>query len=99
MRMKLAWIANVMEDLVFEFSQIARDTRNKYEQGVSKHFKHLNQAMNIAHYNKVSIRIPKIDYVSLRTVAYSDSALAKNSDLSFQLGHIDLLIKRAVPVS
>ena len=85
MRMKLACLANTRQDLAFKISQIAKVTRAMFDQEVTKHCKRLNKTIKYANDNMASIRIPKLDFDSLRIVAYSDAAFANNADLSSQL--------------
>ena len=88
MRMKLSWLANTWPDTVFEISQTAQATRSMYKKNIGKHLQHINKETEYVHDHKVSIRIPKLDYSSLRITAYSDAALANNADFSSQLGQM-----------
>ena len=102
MRMKSAWLAKTRPDIVFEISQISQVAQAMYEKDISKHWKRLNKAVKYVHDHKASIRIPKLDWNSLRITAYSDVAFANSADLSSQLGRIVLLTDdyhNAIPVS
>ena len=82
MRMMHAWKANTRPDLVFQISQISKVTCTMYKQDVSKNYERLKNAIKYAYSKKSSMRILKFDYKSLRIIAYSDTAFAKNAGLS-----------------
>ena len=52
-----------------------------YEKDMNTLCKRLNRAIKYVHDHKASIRIPKLDYKSLRITAYHDAAFANNADL------------------
>ena len=66
-------------------------TQAMYEKDISIHLKRLNKAIKYVHDDEVPIRIPRLDYSSLRITSYSDAAFANNADLSSQLGRVVLL--------
>ena len=54
--------------------------------------KRLNQVVRYAQKNVASLRFPKLEMNSLRTVGYSDATFANNNDLCSQLGRMILLM-------
>ncbi len=101
MRMRLAWLANTRPDLLFEISQLAQITLERFKESARAHWKRLNLAIRYAHVNVTSLKFPKLDMESLRIVGYSDAAFANNYDLKSQLGRIILLMDdsdTAIPI-
>ena len=90
-RMKLVSLANTRPNIVLENSQIAQVTRAMYEKDMITHCKLLNKEIEYVYDYKASIRIPKLDYSSLRLTVHSDAVFSNNVDLSSQLGLIILL--------
>eukprot|EP00737_Agarophyton_chilense_P000247 gb/GEZJ01000282.1/.p1 GENE.gb/GEZJ01000282.1/~~gb/GEZJ01000282.1/.p1 ORF type:complete len:768 (+),score=79.54 gb/GEZJ01000282.1/:1785-4088(+) len=88
MRMKLAWLANTRPDCLFEISQLAQITEDRYLSSPREAVKRLNRAVKFAVDNRLSLRIRKLDRNSIRVIGFSDSSFANNHDLSTQLGHI-----------
>ena len=101
MRMKLAWLSNSRPDLLFEISQLAQITLERFKDCARAHWKRLNTSIRYAHVNVSNLKFPKLDRDSIRTVGYSDASFANNHDLKSQLGRIILLMDgndKAVPV-
>ena len=102
MRMRIAWLANTRPDLHFEISQLAKIPEDRFKRNASAYLKRLNIAIRYANNNAAHLQFPKLCLTSIRIVAYSDVAFAKNFDLTSQLGRIILLIDgsgKAVPIS
>ena len=101
MRMRLAWLANTRPDCLFEISQLAQVTEDRFTREGATVLRRLNKATKYATDNQVAIKIPRLDKDSIRVVGFSDASFANNYDLSTQLGHICLLVDKhanAVPI-
>ena len=101
MRMKLAWLSHTRPDCVYEISQLAQVTEDRFEKSKREEITRLNRAIQFSIDNRVSLKIPKLYLDSLRVVGVSDPSFANNFDLSSQLGHITFLCDKhdhAVPV-
>lgn len=101
MRMKLAWLANTRPDCMFEISQLAQVTDEMFSKDSVQHIKRLNKTVVYATSHPITLKIPKLDLLSLRVVGFSDASFANNHDLSTQLGHIVFLADKkgaAVPI-
>ena len=91
MRMKLAWLSNTRPDCLFEISQLAQVTEEKYSTERSVVIRRINRATRYAVQNRISLKVPSLNKDTLRVIGFSDSSFANNADLSSQLGHICLL--------
>lgn len=91
MRMKLAWLSNTRPDCLFEISQLAQVTEEKYRTEGSVVIRRINRAIRYAVQNRISLKVPSLNKDTLRVIGFSDSSFANNTDLSSQLGHICLL--------
>ena len=91
MRMKLAWLANSWPDSLFEISQLAQVTEEKFNSAQGAQIRRLNQAVKYAIDHRVCLKVPKLDAISLKILGFSDASFANNSDLTSQLGHIFFL--------
>jgi len=91
MRMKLAWLAHTRADCMFEISQLAQVTIERFEGERTASIRRLNKAIRYAVDNPLELRIPKLDMATLKVVGFADASFANNHDLSTQLGHIVFL--------
>ncbi len=82
---------NTRSDCLYEISQLAQVTEERYLTEKSKLVRQLNKATKYAVDNRISLKIPKLDRDSLRVVVFADASFANNHDLSTQLGHICFL--------
>ena len=99
--MRLAWLSNTQPDLLFEISQCAQVTFERFKTKVQAFWKRLNSAIRYANNNFAHLKFPKLELASVRIVGYSDASFANNHDLSSQLGRIILLIDNndaAIPI-
>lgn len=85
MRMRLAWLANTLPYCLFEISQLAQVTEERFTSEKTAVIKRLNRAVTFAIRNCISIQVPKLDLKTLRVIGFSDSSFANNYDLSSQL--------------
>ena len=92
MRMRLAWLSNTRPDLLFEISQCAQVTLERFKAKAQAFWKRLNSAIRYANNNVAHLKLPKLELSSVRIVGYSDASFANNHDLSSQLGRIARLI-------
>ena len=92
MRMKLAWISHTRADVLFEISQLAQITEERFQKERSACIRRINKAVRFAKNHDIAIKVPKLWFETLRVVGYSDSSFANNWDLTTQLGHIVLLV-------
>ena len=102
MRMRLAWLSNTRPDLLFEISQMAQITLERFKEDAQAHWKRLNAAIRYATKNVAHLKFASLELNSLRIVGYSDAAFANNHDLKSQLGRVVLLVDdkdNAVPIS
>jgi len=88
MRMKLAWLANTRPDCLFDISQAAQVTEDRFNNCSKDCIKQLNRAVKFALDKRLSLKIPNLDSDALRVIGFSDASFANNADLSSQLGHI-----------
>eukprot|EP00171_Calliarthron_tuberculosum_P004009 IDg4009t1 len=68
MRMKLAWLANTRPDCLFDISQLAQVTEDRFHSSRSGFIRQLNKAVKFAVDNRVSLRVPRLDLGTLRGV-------------------------------
>ena len=81
-RMMLAQQANTRPNLASEISRLHKSHELCFDQDVTKYSKRLHKAIKYAHGNKASILTLRLDFDSLRIIAYSDTAFVNNSGLS-----------------
>eukprot|EP00171_Calliarthron_tuberculosum_P022145 IDg22145t1 len=101
MRMRLAWLANTRPDCLFEISQLAQVTSERFHAEKTATLRRLNKATKFAVDNYVALKIPKLDKHSLKVIGFSDASFANNYDLTTQLGHITFIADKnnsAVPI-
>jgi len=91
MRHKLAWLAHTRADCLFEISQLAQVTAERFREERTASLRRLNKAIRFAVENPLALRIPKLDMETLKVVGFADASFANNHDLSTQLGHIVFL--------
>ena len=94
MRMSLAWLANTRPDCLFEISELAQVTEDRFTREGATELRRLNKATKYAIDNRVAIKISRLDKDPIRVVGFSDASFAKNCDLSAQLGHICFLVDK-----
>ena len=102
MRMKLSWLAHTRLDLLFEISQLAQITLERFNTSARAHWKWLNTAIRHAHVNVSNLQFPKIEHSSVCIAGYSDAVFANNHDLESQLGRVILLMddkNSAIPIA
>jgi len=95
MRMKLAWLVHTRADCLFEISQLAQVTVERFNKDRKSSITRLNKATRFAVDNPLAIRIPKLDMETIKVVGFADASFANNYDLSTQLGHIVFLCDSA----
>ena len=95
--MKLAWLANLRPNLLFEISQLAQITSDTFEQHPRKNARRLNKAIQYAISNPASICLPKLERSSLRIISYSDAGFGTNADATSQLGRIVIIMDGSGP--
>ena len=101
MRMKLARLASTRLDVLFEISQQAQVTEERFNVGAKEYIKRLNSSTKYAHNNVANLLFHKLNMNSVRLVGYSDAAFANNHDLTSLLGRIILLTEEhdnAIPI-
>lgn len=86
MRTKLAWLANIRPDCLFEISELAQMTEEMFNSDKKKLVRQLNRAVGYADENRISMKISKLNLSSLKDNGFCDSSFASNQDLSSQLG-------------
>lgn len=86
--MKLAWFSHTRPDCLFEISQLAQITEQKFVDDKRYCVKRLNKSIRYATFNKVSLQFPKLDVAMLRLITFSDASLSNNDDYTSQLEHI-----------
>lgn len=91
MRMKLEWLANTRPDCLFEISQLAQVTEEKFDSQRASIIRRQNRAVKYAVDNRILLRVCLLEKERLKVVSFSDSSFASNDDLSSQLGHIIFL--------
>ncbi len=92
--MRLAWLANTRPDCLYEISQLAKVTEERFLTEKSQLVRQLNKATKYAVDNRISLKIPKLDPYSLCVVGFADASFANNHHMSTQLGHICFLSDR-----
>ncbi len=102
MQMRLAWLANTRPDCLYEISQLAQVTEERFLTEKSQLVRQLIKATKYDVDNRISLKIPKLDRDSLCVFCLADASFANNYDMSTQLGHICFLSDRygnSVPTS
>lgn len=94
MRMRLEWLANARPDCLFEISQLAQVTEDRYDKERFSILRRLNMATKYTTDKRVVIEIPPLGRGSIRVFGFSDASFANNHDLSTQLGHISFLVDK-----
>ena len=100
--MKLAWLAHTRADCLFEISQMAQVSKERFDKEKKAIIRRFNKTVRFAIEHGIGIAIPKLDLSSTKVVGFSDSLFANNHDLTTQLGHITLFVDgqgNAVPIS
>lgn len=93
MRMKLSWITHTRADCLFEISQPAQVTAERFATERTASLRRLNKAIRFAVDNPLYLRLPKLDMKTVKVVRFADASFASNHDLSTQLGHIPLRVE------
>ena len=61
MRMKLAWLAHTRPDCLFEISQLAQVTEDRFKENKVTIIKRLNRVVDFSLRNHFALKIPKLD--------------------------------------
>ena len=61
MRMRFAWLANTRPDCLFEISQLAQVTEDRFAKEGAAAIRRLNKATKYTTENRISIKIPRLD--------------------------------------
>ena len=87
-RMQLAWLAHSRPDVLYEVSQLAQITVERFEEHRRDVVKRTNRIIAYAKDNTVSIKFSKLELSSLRVIGVSDASFAGNHDSSSHLGYL-----------
>ena len=82
MRMKLAFLYQTQPNCLYEISQLAQITEDRFEKSRREEIKRLNRAIQYAIDKFVSLKILKLNLDSLRVSGVSDPSFANKFDLS-----------------
>ena len=82
MWMKLAWLSNTRPVCLFQISQLAQETEEKYNTEVSVVIRRINRAIRYAVQNRIYLKVPSLNKDTLRVIGFSDSSFANNADQS-----------------
>jgi len=74
MRHKLAWLAHTRADCLFEISQLAQVTVERFQKERTASLRRLNKAIRFAVDNPLALRIPKLDMETLKVVGFADAS-------------------------
>ena len=98
MRMRRAWFANTRPDCLFEISQLAQITEDRFTKDKNVTLRRLNETAKVCIDNRVKIKITLLDKDSIRVIGYADASFVNSHDLSTQQGHICFLADKHVNV-
>ena len=88
MRMRLEWLANLRPDALYAIHQIAQVPEMQFNAQRGAVIKLLNETIRKTPRELLPLYCPALDVKSLRIFGFSDTAYAKNDDLSSQLGRL-----------
>lgn len=81
MGMRLVWIANTCSDCLFETTQLAQVTAERYKKDKVKILRRLNKAVKVVVDNPLALKLPRHNLDCLRFFGFSEASLESNNDL------------------
>ena len=99
--MKLAWLAHISPDVLFEVSQLTQIQTDRFKEDSKEIIKRANRVLKYAKDNIVSVKFPSLDVETIQLVGFSDASFAGNHDHTSQLGNIVFIADKtgsAIPI-